>query len=41
VNGAGFLIAAYLGAAVLYGLYLFWLRRRERALERTIDGRGR
>lgn len=40
MNGTGYLIAAYLGAAVLYGLYTFRLRRRERTLERAIRDDG-
>jgi hypothetical protein len=37
MSGTGYLIAAYLGSAVLYGGYLWMLRRRERLL----DGRRR
>ena len=34
MSGVGFVIAAYVGAAILYGAYLTWLLRRERSLER-------
>jgi hypothetical protein len=40
MTGIGYLIAAYVGAALLYGVYVFRLRRRERALERTIEDGG-
>jgi len=40
MNGTGYLIAAYVGAALLYGIYVLRLRRRERALERTIEDGG-
>jgi hypothetical protein len=32
VSGFGYLVAAYMGAAALYGGYLWMLLRRERAL---------
>jgi len=32
----GYLIAAYLGAAILYVGYVTWLLRRERSLERAV-----
>jgi hypothetical protein len=38
VSGVGYLVAAYIGAAVLYGGYVTWLLRRERALQRRSDG---
>ncbi|MGZ4109286.1 MAG: hypothetical protein ACXVQU_04085 [Actinomycetota bacterium] len=42
MSGFGYLIAAYVGAALLYGLYTFRVLRRERALERNIrDGEPR
>ena len=34
----GYVIAAYVGSAVLYGAYLTWLFRKERRLERTEGG---
>jgi hypothetical protein len=37
MSGTGYLIAAYLGASVLYGGYVLTLWRRERSL----DGRRR
>jgi hypothetical protein len=40
VSGFGYLIAAYVGAGLLYGLYTLRLLLRERALERTISGGG-
>jgi hypothetical protein len=40
VSGFGYLIAAYVGAALLYGLYTFRVLRRERALEETLDDGG-
>lgn len=40
MSGLGYLIAAYVGAALLYGLYVLRLRRRERALERTVGSGG-
>jgi hypothetical protein len=36
-----FVIEAYVLAAALYGVYLFRLLRRARALERRIDGDAR
>jgi len=33
-NSTGYLIVAYVGAAVLYGLYVLWLRVQERKLGR-------
>jgi hypothetical protein len=40
VSGFGYLIAAYIGAGLLYGLYTLRLLRREHALERTIGDGG-
>ncbi len=37
-NSTVYMVAAYVGAALLYGLYLLWLRAQERKLERR--GRG-
>jgi CcmD family protein len=37
VSGFGYLVAAYVAAGLLYGLYTLSLWRRERALERQID----
>lgn len=34
----GYVIAAYVGSAVLYGVYLTWLFRKERHLERSEGG---
>jgi len=34
MKDVGYVIAAYIGAALLYGGYALWLRIRERALER-------
>ena len=34
MSGVGFVTAAYIGAALLYGGYVLALRRRERTLER-------
>jgi hypothetical protein len=39
VSGVGYLIAAYIGAALLYGGYAVYLLRRERSLERTLKAR--
>jgi len=36
-NSTVYLVAAYVGAALLYGLYFVWLR----AQERRLDGRNR
>ena len=36
MSGLGFVIAAYIGAAVLYVGYVLLLLRRERSLERAI-----
>jgi hypothetical protein len=33
-NSTNYLIAAYVGAALLYGLYLLWLLAQERKLGR-------
>jgi hypothetical protein len=33
MSGVGYMIAAYLGAAALYGAYFVSLRRRERAIK--------
>ena len=35
MNSTGYLIAAYLGATALYGLYLLWLLAQERKLRRS------
>ncbi|HEX5949368.1 MAG TPA: hypothetical protein VFZ96_00030 [Actinomycetota bacterium] len=37
MNGTGYVIVAYVGAGLLYGLYLLWLL----AQERRLGGRGR
>ncbi len=34
----GYVIAAYVGSAVLYGVYITWLFRKERRLERSEGG---
>jgi hypothetical protein len=34
----GYVIAAYVGSAVLYGVYITWLLRKERRLERSEGG---
>ncbi len=34
----GYVIAAYVGSALLYGVYLTWLLRKERRLERPEGG---
>lgn len=39
MSGTGYLIAAYVGAAALYGGYVAMLWRRERSLSRK-DRRG-
>jgi hypothetical protein len=36
-----YLIAAYVGAAVLYVGYVVWIRRSERVLQGRIDGPAR
>ena len=36
-NSTVYMVAAYVGAALLYGLYLMWLL----AQERKLDGRNR
>lgn len=41
MSGAGFVIAAYIGAAILYCGYAVGLRLRERALEREMERRNR
>ncbi len=41
MSGVGFVIAAYIGAALLYGGYTFLLLRRERALARQAGRRDR
>lgn len=41
MSGVGFVIAAYIGAALLYGGYLLALHRRERALQRAAERRNR
>jgi hypothetical protein len=33
-EGVGYVIAAYVGSALLYGAYLAWLTSKERRLER-------
>jgi hypothetical protein len=35
VNEWGYVAAAYIGSAVLYGTYVTWLLRKERRLERS------
>lgn len=40
-NSTVYMVAAYVGAAVLYGLYAFWLRAQERKLERRSRGAAR
>mgnify|MGYP006368818989 CR=1 FL=1 len=37
----GYVIAAYVGSALLYGAYLTWLFRKERRLERPEGGGAR
>lgn len=37
----GYVIAAYVGSALLYGVYVGWLLRKERRLERPEGGDGR
>lgn len=39
MSGVGYLIAAYIGAALLYGGYALYLLRRERSLERALEAR--
>lgn len=34
MNGTGYMIVAYAGAGLLYGLYLLWLLAQERRLGR-------
>jgi hypothetical protein len=41
MNPVVYLIAAYVGAAMLYLGYLAWIRRTERVLERRIGGPAR
>ncbi len=41
MKGVGYVIAAYVGAALLYGSYLLRLAARRRALERRDRGRPR
>jgi hypothetical protein len=41
MNPVGYLIAAYVGAALLYVGYIVWLRLTERALERRHGGSAR
>ena len=41
MSGVGYVIAAYIGAAFLYGGYVLALRRREHALERDVERRSR
>jgi len=40
VSGPGFVVAAYIGSALLYGIYVVLLRRRERTLERALREAG-
>ncbi len=40
-NSTAYLIAAYLGAALLYGVYLAWLFAQERKLGRRSRGAAR
>lgn len=35
MNDWGFVAAAYLGSALLYGIYVTWLLRKEHRLERS------
>ncbi|HET9723554.1 MAG TPA: hypothetical protein VFR44_06900 [Actinomycetota bacterium] len=35
MNSTGYAIVAYMGATVLYGLYLLWLLAQERKLGRS------
>ncbi len=41
MNGVGYVVAAYVGAAILYGAYALRLRVREHALVRRADERAR
>jgi hypothetical protein len=41
VSGVGYVIAAYVGAALLYGGYALLLLRRERSLARQAERRDR
>jgi len=41
MSGVGFVVSAYIGAALLYGGYILGLHRRERALERAMERRSR
>jgi hypothetical protein len=34
----GYVFVAYVGSAVLYGVYVTWLLRKERRLERSEGG---
>jgi hypothetical protein len=36
MSGAGYLVAAYIGAGLLYGGYVAWLRSREHSLARGV-----
>ena len=36
MNDWGYVAAAYLGSALLYGIYITWLLRRERRLDGRI-----
>jgi len=35
VNDWGYVAVAYVGSALLYGIYVTWLLRKERRLERS------
>lgn len=41
MNGTGYLIVAYTGAGLLYGLYLLWLLAQERRLGRRFRDAAR
>jgi hypothetical protein len=40
-NSTVYMVAAYVGAALLYGIYTVWLRVQERKLERRSRGAAR
>lgn len=40
MNEWGYVAAAYVGSALLYGVYTTWLLRKERRLERSSGDRG-
>jgi hypothetical protein len=41
MNDVGYVVIAYVGAGLLYGLYALRLRARERSLERRNGGGAR